>query len=245
MHLALISGILAFLLKKPLGTRFAALFGALVLILYTFLVGPQPSLVRALIMYGLGVLCLWGNFPRNPLSLLGIAFLIQLMIDPASGRTPSFLLSYTGLGGLLLFREPIEHILRGRLPEPVLKPLAASLGAFLGTMGISAFFFGTIYPIGILAGLIVVPLTSLFMIVLILVLPLLAIPGVSGPIGNLLSVFYTILSKLVAGAGQVPGIPIANPVPLWIITAVLAFLLIGFGNWYGARRNYIAPFASA
>ncbi|MDR2500402.1 MAG: ComEC/Rec2 family competence protein [Treponema sp.] len=245
MHLALIAGMVALGLKKPLGLRFAALAGGIALLPYAFLVGPQPSLVRGLVMYILGLIGIWGKFPRNSLSLLGLAFIIQLALDPASGKTPSFLLSYAGLGGLLLLRRPVENLLRGRLPALVLKPLAASLGAFLGTAGISAGFFGVLYPIGIAAGLIAVPLTFLFMILTMAGIPLAAIPGAAAPVDTLLSLCYALLKGTVGLAAMVPGIPADRPLLWGILTAFLSFLLFAWGNWYGIWRNRLAPFAAA
>jgi competence protein ComEC len=50
MHLAFFSGLLAFFLKRPLGKKPALLAGLCFILVYVFIVGPQPSLLRAALM---------------------------------------------------------------------------------------------------------------------------------------------------------------------------------------------------
>jgi competence protein ComEC len=107
MHLAIVSSIVAFLLKKPLGVRPATIIGALFIVLYIYLVGAQPSLVRAGIAALLGALALFCSFPTSALHLLALSFLTQLVIDPGSGGTISFILSYLALAGILIFLESL------------------------------------------------------------------------------------------------------------------------------------------
>jgi competence protein ComEC len=246
MHLAILSSIIAFCLKKPLGLRAAALLGALFILLYVLLVGPQPSLVRAALMYFLGTLTVLKALPRRALELLALAFLLQILLDPPSGYSLSFLLSYLALAGILILGEIFLDLLRGILPQGLAQSLAASLGAFVATWAFTAASFGVLRPVGILAGLFIVPLTTLFMALSLGALFLnLFLPFLTGPVDVLrisLSLLYGILERLVSFAGRVPAFPVYSLFPAFIATGMVTVLLLCLKIKYIPRRRYLAPF---
>jgi competence protein ComEC len=239
MHLAIIATVFTVLLKKPLGLKAAAIISMLGILSYVYLVGNLSSLHRAAIMYILGTLALLGALPRQPATLLGMTFLIQISLQPESGHGIAFILSYLALGGILFIGETIYELIRGILPEIAAQPLAASLGAFIATSAVMTLFFGMLRPIGILAGLIIVPLTTLFMLgaMTVLVLPFLV-----KPLGMILSLWYAILEKLASLAALTPGIPISSPVPVLLVSLGLWVLCIGLRSRQNAQRRNLAPF---
>jgi competence protein ComEC len=244
MHLAIISALIAFFLRRPLGLKAAALLGALFIFFYVFLVGPQPSLIRSAVMYFLGTLAVLGALPKKPGILLGLSFLVQISLWPESGLSISFILSYLALGGILTVGAALVKILRGKIPELLLQPLAASLGAFLATAGVTAIFFGVLRPVGLAAGLVIVPLTTVFMILSIAWLALgLLFPPLASLLGRGLSLLYGLMDSLVALAAEVPGIP--SPRPFWILglSLGLSALIIWFGNFYGTLKRRVPDFA--
>jgi competence protein ComEC len=91
MHLAILIGIISFLLRKPLGLRPAAIIGVCIILAYCYIVGPMPSLNRAALMYFLCFVSVLGMLRRDPLLLLCMAFLIQLAVTPPSGFSLSFI----------------------------------------------------------------------------------------------------------------------------------------------------------
>jgi competence protein ComEC len=243
MHLAILSALIAFCLKGPLGLKSAAAAGAVFIILYVFLVGVQPSLGRAALMYLLGTLAVLGALPKSPGLLLGLAFVIQCIVQPASGLSISFILSYGALAGILTVGEAVRELCRGKIPEALLQPLAASLGAFLLTAGLTAVFFGSLRPIGIAAGLILVPLTSLFMIAALVWLALSFIfPPVTPLLGRFLSLLYDLMDYLVSLAAAVPGIPVSRPLWVAVLSLGLSAFVLWLGTRYGALKRRLAPF---
>jgi competence protein ComEC len=243
MHLAIIAGAIAFLLKKPLGLRAAAGIGIGCILGYVYLVGNLPSLHRAAIMYVLGSLSVLGVLPKQPLSMLGITFLIQLCLQPESGQSISFILSYLALGGIFFIGEPVRDLIEGAVPKSLVQPLSASLGAFIATAGPGVSFFGAIYPIGILAGLIVVPLTTLFMSgALLLLIADRGAPVFIQPLELGLALVYTILERLTALCARAPGISAASPVLAAAASAGISGVILGgAGRRYAIRRT-LAPF---
>ncbi|MDR3191842.1 MAG: ComEC/Rec2 family competence protein [Treponema sp.] len=243
MHLAVLSSIIAFLFRRLLGLKASVALGAAFILLYVFLVGPQPSLLRAAVMYLTGALAIFGGFKREPLSLLNLAFLIQILLWPESGNSLSFILSYLALWGILRAGPLFQGLFRGKVPESLLSPLSASLGAFLATGAVTAAFFGVLRPVGIVAGLLIVPLTTVFMIGSLIWLAsgfvLAFAPGIrllvlDRPLAGMLSVLYRVLERIVSFAARAPGLADTGWVPV-LLASLLIFALV----WYLERRRRI------
>jgi competence protein ComEC len=263
MHLAFLSALLALCLRRPLGKRLSVAAGLLFILLYVFFVGPQPSLVRAAIMYCLGsALALTGRgrpgFRRagpggsdgpgeplartDPLALLGAAFLIQILWDPASARGLSFILSYLSLGGILALGGGIESALRGRLPPVLAEGLGASAGAFLASAPAAAAVFGVLRPVGIAAGLAAAPLSGLFMVLSLLWLGTAWIPPVGAVLEGALLFLETVMERGAAFFAGAPGVKTALfPALAAAVPLAAVFLLLGARR--ERYRSYLAPFA--
>lgn len=243
MHLAVITALLALALKRPLGLRPAAVAGGLVVFLYVWFVGPQPSLVRSVLMYLLGASALVAGLPRPTASILALAFLGQIGADPSSATSPSFILSYLALGGILFFSEGLTDFLRPFLGPALGPSLAASLGAFLATMAVVGSSFGVLYPIGLGASLVVVPLAILMMLGTLLWLPLhFALPPVASPLTGFLNLVYGANGTVITLASRAPPLPIPQPIVLIPLTLAISLVLV-YGR-YGSRtkRNRLEPF---
>ena len=235
MHLAVLIAIISFLLKKPLGLRPAAITGAFIIIAYCFIVGPLPSLNRAALMYLLGVLAVLGMLKRDPLLLLCMAFLIQLVFSPQAGFSLSFILSYPALAGILIIGDLINNIFKGTVPAIVLQSVSASLGAFIATAAVSSWFFNDLRPVGIIAGLVMAPLTMVFMAGSMVWLGLdLLHPALSFPLGKPLSLLYKLMEKAVSLASYIPGIRLN-----FFVVLASSLLITGLLVWLDYRRRLV------
>jgi len=248
MHLAVIAGLIAFLLKKPLGLKLSVVTGAVIILLYCFLVGPMPSLNRAALMYILGVIAILGALPKEPMSILALSFLIQIVVTPSAGNTISFVLSYLALAGILVIGQPLYSLAAGKVPDFILQPLSASVGAFLATAGASVGAYlaaagvtGRIAPIGIVAGLALVPLTTVFMTGSLLWL-LLDFFSLSGFLNTPLSLLYQLMEKIVTISGKVPALTSTNPVIIITLSLLLSFLIVALEYKRRAKLFRLQPF---
>jgi competence protein ComEC len=241
MHLAFLSALLAFILKRPLGKKGAILAGLAFIILYVFLVGPQPSLVRAALMYVMGsVLILYGAKGQS-LALLGLAFLVQIIWNPASAYSASFILSYLALGGILLLSEATVRLLKGRVPAPLVGGFGASNGAFLATSPVTASLFGVLYPAGIIATFFAAPLASVIMTLAIIYLIFGTIPFFGFIVNKLLDLSAFLLQQSVSLFARLPGFSI--PTLAVCIAAVCAIAaLLALSAKQERYRSYLAPF---
>lgn len=247
MHLAIVSAVIAFLLKKPLGIKAAAVLGGVFILLYAGLVGSLPSLERAVLMYLLGTLAVLGAFPRRPAVLLALAFVIQICLRPASGDSLSFILSYLALAGILALGEPLHDLFRGLVPEALSLPLSASIGAFLATAGVSAASFGILRPVGIFAGLVITPLTGVFMIAAMMYLAAAFLPLLPAAplLGRALSFLYEVLFRIAGWAGQVPGLEVSNPQTVLAASLAVSAALVLFWKYRSEKGRRLVPFAAA
>jgi competence protein ComEC len=243
MHLAIVAALVAFFLRKPLGLKAASIAGAVLILLYVTLIGVQPSLERAAIMYLLGACAVLGFLPRRPLSLLAMAFLIQIPIRPVSGTSVSFIRSYLALAGILTIGEFVHETLRGWTPELLAQPLSASLGAYLATSAVVAANFGIIRPVGLLAGLVIVPLTTVFMVGAMAALALSFIsPFLMNILGMGLTLLYSLLDYTVSLAALVPGFMVNSWGRELCLSLLIAALCLFLGRPYIIRRQALAPF---
>jgi len=155
-----------------------------------------------------------------------MAFIIQLVFQSETGLTLSFILSYLALAGILTLGGSFHAIFRGRLPEIISGGLSASLGAFIITAPVVVLYFGSLRPIGIIMGIIIAPLSALFMVLALIALVVSYLPL---PVWDLLDFLlvqvYRFMEFLVSLAARAPGFKLSNPLPV-IAAAMLLWLLV-------------------
>jgi competence protein ComEC len=135
-----------------------------------------------------------------------------------------------------------KGLFAGKVPDIILQPLSASCGAFLATAGVTGFSFGIIVPSGIITGLILVPLTTVFMIgsMIWLVFDFFSFSGIL----NLpLSLLYQLMEKIVSLAGGIGGISAVNPYVILALSLVTAFLIVSCESYFRKKRLTLQPFS--
>ena len=243
MHLAVLIAVISFLLKNPLGLRCAAVVGAVIILAYCFIIGPMPSLVRSVLMYLLGVFAVLGMLKRDSVSLLCMAFLIQLAATPQAGLSLSFILSYLALIGILIIGGSLNAVFKGSIPPFLLQPLSVSAGAFIATAAATASFFEVLRPVGIIAGLVIAPLTTVFMIGSLVWLCLdTVLPVLSPVLAKPLFLLYWLMEKTAWLSAKMPGIKVeAAPVLAVSLLAVVLILWLYCRQRLSERK--LEPFA--
>ena len=163
MHLGIVAAFL-YLIFKPLFGRNAAFAVVLpFIVFYTLLVGPKPSLIRAMTMFSIAGLCRIRGREFDPISLLSLVFVLMTVAYPSSVKSISFKLSFLALLGIFTFGRALVYALSGMIPRAVAAPLGMSVGAQLATLPVLGLEFGVFYPIGIIASVIVAPLVTVYL----------------------------------------------------------------------------------
>ena len=183
LHIALIAGILASLLRMLRVPRMWCGWVVIPLIwFYTAATGWQPSAIRSTVMMSI-IIGGWAlKRPSDLVNSLATAALIILLWDPQQLFGASFQLSFFVVLSIALLVPPLEAVRdRWFRTDPFLPPellprwrrwlqtplrwvstsLAVSLAAWLGSLPLTACYFHLFSPVTLLANLCIVPLSSL------------------------------------------------------------------------------------
>ena len=160
MHISYIVYLATNSTQKALGKRKSKFIAIIVLIIYMFITGFSVSIVRAGIMGILNCLSFVVYRKSNTINNIAIATLITLMVNPYSIISLSFLLSYGGTIGIILFEPTIEKMLKNikiknrkwkyvflkiqRKSENIINIIAVTISAQIIITPIMVFNFNTI-----------------------------------------------------------------------------------------------------
>lgn len=145
------------LLPRP---RLLVLLGSLASCLYAALVGPDPSVLRALVMGLLGGLALVAGRGRFSSSLLSLTVLFLLLLEPNLALQYGFILSLVATAALIYLAPSLSQLFRPFLPIGLSDLLAVPLATSLWTAPALLVLTQAFYPYTVLANLLVVPLLA-------------------------------------------------------------------------------------
>lgn len=164
MHLGVLSIGLLILLTPLLGRRPALVLSLMGICAYLLLVGPRPSMLRAVLMYGLGVSAVLFFGLRMPGHyLVAVTFLLHVVLLPGDCETLGFQLSYTALYGICIWTPAVSRCLPAALPRTIREVAAATVAAQCSTAFLVVQSFAVLYPVGFLTPLLLTPLVTIWM----------------------------------------------------------------------------------
>jgi competence protein ComEC len=213
-HLLAVSGenvtLLALLATAVLGAFGIALRERLLWVLgliavYVPLAGSGPSIQRAAVMGGAGLLATMAGRRASRLYALALALLVTLAIDPGIAADIGWQLSFAAVLGILLLASPLREALASRLGRggwrrALAEGIAVTVSATLATAPLVAYHFETFSTTTFAANLLVLPAVA---------------PAMW-------------LGMLSAAAAQVPGLPLE---PLNALAAVLLAYVAQVAAW--------------
>jgi len=147
------------LLARRLGLprRLAAVSAGVALAGFVVLARPSPSVLRAAVMGGIGLVALAAGRPRAAVPALAAAVAGLVLVDPALARSAGFALSVLATGGLLLFAPGWRDRLRRRLPGGLAEAIAVPAAAQLACAPVIAALSGQVSLVAVPANLLAVP----------------------------------------------------------------------------------------
>jgi competence protein ComEC len=224
MHVTVLYGMVGGLLFFLRDRRAAFIAATGILLFYQFIAGFMPSLLRATVMIvirGAGTL---KDRDAEPMNLLGLAGIVLILMDPFQVFSVSFQLSFLAIAGMLTLGALAQRPLAGRIPPFALLPLALSLGAQGATLPLVVGQFGAYYPSGIIAGLMLVPLTTAFLWAGLAWLPLSVIPWplLHSACAQAFGLFYEVIQGTAGFFAQCPGITFGAASVSWIVPCCAA-----------------------
>ena len=244
-HLVAVSGLnvgmvatvfFVLLLRAPRGLRLVGTMAGV--LAYALLVGPLPSLLRALLMAAVVLVALL--LRRLPAALNGLAVscLLLVLLDPSWVEDLGFQLSVAATGGLLALSTPLRQRLRAL--GPLASPLAITLAAQLATLPWSLAAFGRLSPISPLANLIAIPWSA---VALVIALAWAALRLALGAAADVLLPLLDLLATPLAWLERLPAsrwITWPQQAPWWtawaIAVLVITCILLPRPRWSIALR---------
>lgn len=135
---------------------------AAVLVTFVVVVGPLPSLVRALVFWVCLHAASWLRWEVDPLEVTAAGALALLGVFPEWATHPSFLLSVSAMAGILTLSGDYRDFFVPWFGERVAGWLSGGWAAASGTGAVSLLMFGAFYPQAVLSNLIgMIPLMGL------------------------------------------------------------------------------------
>lgn len=225
---------LSFLLKLlKVGKKISKLLIIAFLILFVFVTGFEPSVLRAVVTAA--VLLLSEVLYKKPDTYAAIAFscLLLLIISPCMLFNIGFQLSYAATLGIVMLYKNITNIITCRLiPGKVAQVIAATLAAQLGVLPITLIHFNKLSLISIFPNILVAPILELITILGMLM----AILGqfslyLSTLIGYLNNIFLSTVLYITKWSSGVSFAAIKTVTPSLIVAAAY-YVVIWFLFWY-------------
>jgi competence protein ComEC len=229
LHVTVLYGIVAGMLGFLRWRAVRIVVASAVLLGYQVLAGFMPSLMRATVMILIGSAGLLLDRDREPLNLLALSGIVLVLLDPFQAQTLSFQLSFLALAGILALGPIVQRSLQGRVPPMLLLPFAMSAAAQLATLPLVILRFGTYYPSGLLAGLVLVPLTTVFLWAGLAWLGVAAIPlpAVHDLCARGFAALYAAIDWIARFFGQLPGAAVGADAAPWVALGTAAALCLG------------------
>lgn len=205
----------------------------IILLFYGALTGFPVGVVRASIMSIISLVAELMIKRYDRLNGLALAVIILLLIKPIDLFSASFLLSVGAMFGICCFYNSLTNIYKGDnfWVKRLVGGVAVSLSANAFVLPISAYYFGSISILFVLANLVVVPIASF---VYMLLVPLSIFALIFEPLGILISPLRIpiLLSNMISsGIASIPFATLKLTIPLFA-GLLYSFALIVISKYY-------------
>lgn len=159
LHISLLAaGLFYFLRSYVMPMKGAVVVTAVFLFLYGQFTGFQVAAVRAILMTSCSLFARYTARSYDPLSALSLSGILTILWEPAQLFQCGFILSYTAIGGILLFAPVLE---KSRKKGGIWQSFFFSASVFVVTMPVMLWFYYEICPYSVLANVLVLPFLSL------------------------------------------------------------------------------------
>ena len=202
MHTAILAALIIsfanFFTKRR---KMKVLIASGVLLIYMFMTGLSPSVVRASLMALCSMAGVFFGRKGNSFDVLIIIAAVMLSLNPELVFSPSFMLSFLATAGLLIFMP----LLAGKKQNQLLKLLFMTLIANAFTLPYVLWNFGSFSVIGILVNMLVVPLLPCVFVSGMLTAILGFLPPAGAAVGFITETIVKLINGAVSFAASVPG----------------------------------------
>ena len=150
----------SYLALRRFNVRNRVLLSLLALTAYVFLVGTQPSVLRAALMAASVLIAMTAGRRVNPMSALALSVLVLLSLSPQLAINYGFCLSVLATAGILVLAPKIYSRLSQRFPKWVAMGLSVSVAAQAFCFPVLLSLQGGVPTYSLLANLLCEPLVA-------------------------------------------------------------------------------------
>src|SRR5512143_2865658 len=234
LHVGFFAAWLALLLRLAgVPPRPRLVCSALAVFVYCWLIGFPAPATRAGLMLALDGVARWRQRVVAPRGTVALAAFVVLLADPWAILSVGAWLSVSAIAAVIWAGRAVGG-------PPALKVVAPAIAATLITAPITAYAFGTVAPIGVIANLVAIPLGSIAVPGVIFALGLSSVvPALGAVLAAGSGAALALLDLVAATAARVPGGHVIST-PGWpagiMWTAVLAVV---WWLWTSPRRPWV------
>ena len=233
---------------------------------YVAVASAPVSALRSLTMVALVGAARLTRRPLDPWTTVAVAAAVLALLDPAAPGTPSYDLSFSAVGSILLTVPLVRRRASRRFPELAARmaagPLrvvkwvllmgAATCAAALGTAPVAAAHFGSSAGAGVAVNVLAIPLLTFTVLPLALLAALVVLVSSPGSalcegVCRLASACGELLLDSVGAAAMLPAPAPGAPLSPWVAIALGAVWVLSVTAWHaaGVRRRNLRLLAAA
>ena len=228
----LIVNLLLYLLPlAPRGHIARNIVAACVIWLYASLTGLSPSAMRAAFMFTGAQIALATSQTRGPINIMCGTALVMLAVRPGLVFDISFQLSFIAVAAIMAWFAPLYRLVesRFRLLNALWATLIVGFCASLATMPLVSHTFGVFSPAGMVLNPLVIATAHIIVAA--------SLVWIAAPVPWLEPVFRWLVggpawlqNHVVEAVSAVPGAAVEWTMPIWMVFAVYAAMII-FTAW--------------
>ncbi len=231
LHVGLLLGMFFGLLKLArVPTAWHPICSAFLLLAYGCLVGPRPSVWRAVIMGLVGLLAVITKRLRDWQSALSAAAILLLLYNPWLLFDAGWQLSFAATWGVLALGPILARQLH-RLPSRLGQMTGAMFAAQAVTLPIVLYHFYLFTPLAIVSNLLLIPVLPLLLVVGIVYL--ICTPLLTGVVAW---IFQAVL-HLVDWLASIPAMSVSPGQPPLFLVVLALLLLVLLWRWQNPRHR--------
>ncbi|MFI3226409.1 MAG: ComEC/Rec2 family competence protein [Clostridia bacterium] len=167
-------GFLANLCMKIVGKKYGGIFAAFFVTIFLFIVGPSPSILRAVIMQYMVIIAWFISRENSGKVSVWVAFVLLLASEPYIMFDVGFILSFMSSISIIYLYQPILQAIKCQnryVNKYLFSSIAISVSVTATTTFALFYYFGYISTVQILSNLLIIPIiTVLFPLCLVYIL---------------------------------------------------------------------------
>ncbi len=153
LHVGILFGVMVFLIRGA-NNIYKLIFLSIMMSLYVLIVGPSPSVIRAVLFTIILYLAIFTDKKRDGISSLSLIGIIFIMNNPYCIYNTSFQLSFLATLSIIYFYGYINNIIK-------IKIISITMASNILTLPIVYYIFKGIPIFSIISNLVVVPIISI------------------------------------------------------------------------------------